>query len=122
MIEVMIVAASFMYLVIKFLSIDPKFKGKRGERRVRRRLEKSIQAALKRKRKIIEESKLYTYNQLSELYGLDGQALLDAVTAEHDLIQKFTANGMTYDEISGLADDSKVGQQMTFSEHNSYSD
>ncbi len=86
------------------------------------KLEKSIQAALKRKRKIIEESKLYTYNQLSEIYGLDGQALLDAVTAEHDLIQKFTSNGMTYDEISGLADDSKVGQQMTFSEHNSYSD
>ena len=86
------------------------------------KLEKSIQATLKRKRKIIEESKLYTYNQLSELYGLDGQALLDAVTAEHDLIQKFTSNGMTYDEISGLADDSKVGQQMTFLEHNSYSD
>ena len=81
------------------------------------KLEKSIQAALKRKRKIIEENKLYTYNQLSELYGLDGQALLDAVTAEHDLIQKFTANGMTYDEISGLADDSNVEKQMSFSEN-----
>lgn len=40
MIEVMIVAAAFMYLVIKVLSVDPKYKGKRGERRVRRRLEK----------------------------------------------------------------------------------
>ena len=48
---------------------------------------------------------------------MDGQALLDAVTAEHDLIQKFTANGMTYDEISGLADDSNVEKQMSFSEN-----
>ena len=45
--------------------------------------EKSIKAALERKRKVIMESKLYTYDTLSELYGgIEGQALLDAVTAE----------------------------------------
>ena len=70
------------------------------------KLEKSIQAALKRKRKIIEDSKLFTYDKLSELYGgAEGQELLDAVTAEHALIQKLTDSGMTYEQIGKLADD-----------------
>lgn len=91
------------------------------------KLEKSIQAALKRKRKIIEDSKLFTYDKLSELYGgMEGQELLDAVTAEHALIQKLTDSGMTYEQIGELADDSsadKYGKQMSFSESNhSYSE
>ena len=91
------------------------------------KLEKSIQAALKRKRKIIEDSKLFTYDKLSELYGgMEGQELLDDVTAEHTLIQKLTNSGMTYEQIGELADDSsadKYGRQMSFSEsNNSYSD
>ena len=100
--------------------------------------EKSIRAALERKRKVIIESKLYTYGQLSELYGgAEGQELLDAVTAEHALIQKLTDSGMTYEQIGELADDSsadadnssdesyseKYGKQMSFSETNhSYSE
>ena len=91
------------------------------------KLEKSIQAALKRKRKIIEDSKLFTYDKLSELYGgAEGQKLLDAVTTEHALIQKLTDSGMTYEQIGELADDSsasKYGKQMSFSESNhSYSE
>lgn len=91
------------------------------------KLEKSIQAALKRKRKIIEDSKLFTYDKLSELYGgMEGQELLDAVTTEHTLIQKLTDSGMTYEQIDELADDSsadKYGKQMSFSESNhSYSE
>ena len=67
--------------------------------------EKSIKAALERKRKVIVESKLYTYGQLSEPYGgVEGQALLDAVTAEHTLIGKLTASGMSYADIEGLVD------------------
>ena len=55
------------------------------------------------------ESKLYIYGQLSELYGgMQGQALLDTVTAEHTLIGKLTASGMTYDQIAELADDSSA--------------
>ena len=85
--------------------------------------EKSIKAALERKRKVIVESKLYTYGQLSELYGgAEGQALLDAVTAEHTLIGKLTASGMTYEQIGELADDNKGVHQMSFTEHSSYSD
>lgn len=69
--------------------------------------EKSIKAALERKRKVIVESKLYTYGQLSELYGgAEGQALLDAVTAEHTLVGKLTASGMNYADIEGLVDSS----------------
>ena len=69
-------------------------------------LEKSIKEALERKHKIIVESKLYIYEQLSELYGgAEGQTLLDAVTAEHNLIGKLTASGMTYEQICELADD-----------------
>ena len=91
------------------------------------KLEKSIQAALKRKRKIIEDSKLFTYDKLSALYGgMEGQELLDTVTAEHALIQKLTDSGMTYEQIGELADDSsadKYGKQMSFSESNhSYSE
>ena len=90
------------------------------------KLEKSIQAALKRKRKIIENSKLFTYDKLSELYGMEGQELLDTVTAEHALIQKLTDSGMTYEQIGELADNSsasKYGKQMSFSESNhSYSE
>lgn len=71
------------------------------------KLNSSIQAAYERRRKIITDSKLYTYDKLSELYvGAEGQALLDAVTAEHTLIGKLTASGMTYDQIAELADDS----------------
>lgn len=72
-------------------------------------LSASIQNALKRKHKIIMDCKLYTYDKLSELYGgAEGQALLDAVTAEHTLISKLTASGMTYEQIGELADDSSA--------------
>ena len=72
-------------------------------------LEQSIKAALERKQKIIVESKLYTYGQLSELYGgIEGQELLDAVTAEHTLIGKLTASGMSYADIEGLVDSPAV--------------
>lgn len=102
------------------------------------KLNSSIQAAYERRRKIITDSKLYIYDKLSELYGgAEGQALLDAVTAEHTLIGKLTASGMTYEQIGELADDSsadadnstdesyseKYGKQMSFSEtDHSYSE
>ena len=102
------------------------------------KLNSSIQAAYERRRKIITDSKLYTYDTLSELYGgAEGQALLAAVIAEHTLISKLTASGMTYDQIAELADDSsadadnssderyseKYGKQMSFSEtDHSYSE
>ena len=73
------------------------------------KLNSSIQAAYERRRKIITDSKLYTYDKLSQLYGgAEGQALLDAVTAEHTLIGKLTDSGMTYDQIAELADDSSA--------------
>lgn len=89
--------------------------------------DKAVRAALERKRKIIMQSKQIAYDMLSELYGgAEGQALLDAVTAEHTLIGKLTASGMTYEQIDELADDSsadKYGKQMSFSESNhSYSE
>ena len=102
------------------------------------KLNTSIQAAYERRRKIITDSKLYTYDKLSQLYGgAEGQALLDAVTAEHTLIGKLTASGMTYEQIGELADDSsadadnssdesyseKYAKQMSFSEtDHSYSE
>ena len=71
--------------------------------------EKSIKAAQERRRKVIIESKLYTYDKLSQLYGgAEGQALLDAVTAEHTLIGKLTASGMSYADIEGLVDSPAV--------------
>ena len=99
--------------------------------------EKSIKAALERKRKVIMESKQIAYDMLSELYGLEGQELVDTATIEHTLIGKLTASGMTYDQIAELADDSsadtdnsfdesdadKYGKQMSFSEtDHSYSE
>ena len=69
--------------------------------------EKAIKAAQERRRKVIIESKLYTYDKLSELYGgAEGQALLDAVTAEHTLIGNLTDSGMSYADIEGLVDSS----------------
>ena len=71
------------------------------------KLNSSIQAAYERRRKIITDSKLYTYDKLSELYGgAEGQALLDAVAAEHTLIGKLTDSGMSYTDIEGLVDSS----------------
>ena len=59
------------------------------------KLNSSIQAAYERRRKVITDSKLYTYDKLSQLYGgAEGQKLLDAVTAEHTLIGKLTDSGM----------------------------
>ena len=69
--------------------------------------EKSIKAAQERRRKVIIESKLYTYDKLSQLYdGAEGQALLNAVTAEHTLIGKLTDSGMSFADIEGLVDSS----------------
>lgn len=97
------------------------------------KLNSSIQAAYERRRKIITDSKLYTYDKLSQLYGgAEGQALLDAVTAEHTLIGKLTDSGMSYADIEGLvdssdgadsgsADDEFVGQTSFFGD-NSYKD
>lgn len=71
------------------------------------KLNSSIQAAYERRRKIITDSKLYTYDKLAQLYGgAEGQALLDAVTAEHTLIGKLTDSGMSYADIEGLVDSS----------------
>ena len=70
--------------------------------------EKSIKAALERKRKVIMQSKQIAYDMLSELYGLEGQELVDTATIEHTLIGKLTASGMTYDQIAELADDSSA--------------
>ena len=71
--------------------------------------DKSIKAAQERRRKVIIESKLYTYDKLSNLYGgAEGQALLDAVTAEHSLIEKLTASGMSYADIEELAESPAV--------------
>ena len=101
------------------------------------KLNSSIQAAYERRRKIITDSKLYTYDKLSQLYGgAEGQALLDAVTAEHTLISKLTDSGMSYADIEGLVDssadaDSKSGNssdddefvgQTSFFGDNSYKD
>ena len=97
------------------------------------KLNSSIQAAYERRRKIITDSKLYTYDKLSELYGgAEGQALLDVVTAEHTLIGKLTDSGMSYADIEGLVDssngaDSKSGDdefvgQASFFGDNSYKD
>lgn len=101
------------------------------------KLNSSIQAAYERRRKIITDSKLYTYDKLSQLYGgAEWQALLDAVTAEHTLIGKLTDSGMSYADIEGLvdssddadsklddssADDEFVGQTSFFGD-NSYKD
>ena len=101
------------------------------------KLNSSIQAAYERRRKIITDSKPYTYDKLSQLYGgAEGQALLDAVTAEHTLIGKLTDSGMSYADIEGLvdssddadsklddssADDEFVGQTSFFGD-NSYKD
>ena len=69
--------------------------------------EKSIKAVQERRRKVIIDSKIYTYDKLSQLYGgAEGQALLDAVTAEHTLIGKLTDSGMSYADIEGLVDSS----------------
>ena len=100
-------------------------------------LERAIKAANERRRKLIEKNKMITYDTLSNLYGKEGQELIDTITAEHTLIGKLTDSGMTYDQIGELADDSsadadnssdesyseKYGKQMSFSEtDHSYSE
>jgi hypothetical protein len=82
-----------------------------------------IKAAHERKRKLIEQSKVITYDTISQLYSLEGQQLINAVTLEHELICKLTSSGMTFEQIAELADSGKGGQQMSFSERkNPYSD
>ena len=100
-------------------------------------LERAIKAANERRRKLIEKNKMITYDTLSNLYGKEGQELIDTITAEHTLIGKLTDSGMTYDQIGELADDSsadadnssdesyseKYAKQMSFSEtDHSYSE
>ncbi len=87
-------------------------------------LEKAIRAANERRRKLIEKNKLITYDALSELYGKEGQELIDAVTAEHNLIGKLTDSGMNFEQIGELADSGdEIGQTSFFDEKkNVYSD
>ena len=100
-------------------------------------LERAIKAANERRRKLIEKNKMITYDTLSNLYGKEGQELIDTITAEHTLIGKLTDSGMTYEQIGELADDSsadadnssdesyseKYAKQMSFSEtDHSYSE
>ena len=89
-------------------------------------LERAIKAANERRRKLIEKNKMITYDTLSNLYGKEGQELIDTITAEHTLIGKLTDSGMTYEQIGELADDSsasKYNKRMSFSESShSYSD
>ena len=80
--------------------------------------DKAVRAALERKRKIIMQSKQIAYDMLSELYGLEGQKLVDAITAEHTLISKLTASGMTCEQIGELADNSSVDTDNSFDESN----
>jgi len=83
-----------------------------------------IKSAYEKKRKLIEQSKVIAYGEIAKLYDLEGQQLIDAVTKEHDLIGKLTASGMTYEQISELADSgNEIGQTSFFDEKkNSYSD
>ena len=71
-------------------------------------IEEHIRAFNERKRKLIEQNKLTVYDMISEIYKLENQALVDAVTAEHQLIEKLTASGMTYEQISELADGQNI--------------
>lgn len=83
-------------------------------------LEGAIKAANERRRKLIEKNKMITYDTLSNLYGKEGQELIDTITAEHTLIGKLTDSGMTYEQIDELADDSSADKQMSFSESNHF--
>ena len=78
-------------------------------------LDRAIKEANERRRRLVEKSKLFTYDTLAELYGLEGQELIDAITAEHQLIGKLTAAGMTYEQISELTDGTDT-QQTLFSD------
>lgn len=40
----------------------------------------AVKQALARKRELIEQSKLIAYDEIAQLYGAEGQALIDAVT------------------------------------------
>ena len=77
-------------------------------------IDKAIKIAMERKRKVIVQGKQIVYDTLAELYGLEGQELIDTVTAEHGLIQKLTASGMTFEQIAELADNNNVGQTSFF--------
>ncbi|MCM1508724.1 MAG: hypothetical protein NC177_16575 [Ruminococcus flavefaciens] len=66
----------------------------------------AIKAIHDKKRKLIEQSKVIAYTMLSDLYQLEGQELVDAINKEHTLISKFTASGMSYDEIESFVDGS----------------
>ncbi len=84
-------------------------------------IDKAIKEALERKRKIIVQGKEIAYDTLVRLYGKEGQELVDAVTAEHELIQKLTASGMTFEQISELADGGNEMKQTSFFDEKSNS-
>ena len=82
-----------------------------------------IKSAYEKKRKLIEQSKVIAYGEIAKLYNLEGQQLIDAVTKEHTLISKFTASGMSYEDIEELADDANNDKQISlFGSDNTYTD
>ena len=71
-------------------------------------IEEHIRAFNERKRKLIEQNKITVYDMISEIYNLENQALVDAITAEHQLIEKLKASGMTLEQITELADGQNI--------------
>jgi hypothetical protein len=57
-----------------------------------------------------------TYDTISQLYSLEGQQLINAVTTEHELICKLTSSGMTFEQIAELADVTDSNKQTSFFE------
>lgn len=87
-----------------------------------------IKSAQEKRRKLVEQSKIIAYSTIANLYGLEGQELIDAITEEHNLIGKLTASGMSFEQIlelanNGSADSDTLGQQAIFTEKtNPYED
>lgn len=67
-------------------------------------LEKVIRAANERRRKLIEKSKLIAYDTISKLYSLEGQELIDAISAEHFVMNKFAEKGVTAEQVNSYID------------------
>lgn len=65
--------------------------------------EASIKAVNARKRKLIEQSKIIVYDNLVEIYFLEGEQLIDTIAKEHEIIKNFLAGGMTYEKIEQVS-------------------
>ena len=67
-------------------------------------LEKNIKRDTEKRKKLLEDNRMLSYNALCERYNCDAQELLDIIMREHDQAEMLRASGVSENDLFDLCD------------------